>query len=180
MTPPSPEDTDERAFRTPGLANIAATICCFWDMSPRRIPAAAHRTRMKIAFATSEAYPFARPEVLPTYPAHCRRRSRGAAMTFESSCRVIMWWTGTVRPSRRRRAPGRSPGRGEKWAAILESLHIPEVPVYFHRARRLFRRDGLYDEGYTAYTENAERFIFFCNGVMRALKDIDFARHHPL
>ncbi len=131
---------------------------------------------MKIAFATSEAYPFAKTgglaDVSVALPAALARRGHDVRIVMPRYYVVDRERFGL-------RVVGGPLGvpldGGEKWAAILESLHIPEVPVYFIEHDAYFGRDGLYDDGYTAYTDNAERFIFFCSGVMQALKDIGFA-----
>ncbi|MCU0844973.1 MAG: glycogen synthase GlgA [Spirochaetes bacterium] len=131
---------------------------------------------MKIAFATSEAYPFAKTgglaDVSSALPAALARRGHDV--------RIIMPRYYAVDRERYGLRVVGGPlgvplGGGEKWAAILESRHIPEVPVYFIEHEFYFGRDGLYDDGYSAYADNAERFIFFCRGVMQALKDIGFA-----
>ncbi len=131
---------------------------------------------MKIAFITSEAYPFAKTgglaDVSNALPAALARRGHDV--------RIFMPRYYVVDRERFGLSIVGGPlgvplGDGEKWAAILESRHIPGITAYFIEHDFYFGRDGLYDDGHAAYTDNAERFIFFCHGAMRALRDLGFA-----
>jgi starch synthase len=131
---------------------------------------------MKIAFATSEAYPFAKTgglaDVSNALPAALARRGHDVRIFMPRYYVVDRERFGLKMVGDPLGVPL---GVGEKWAAILESRHIPDVPVYFIEHDQYFGRDGLYDDGHAAYPDNAERFIFFCHGVMRALRDLGFS-----
>ncbi len=130
---------------------------------------------MKIAFTTSEAYPFAKTgglaDVSNALPVALARRGHDVRIIMPRYYMVDRERYGL----RVIGGPLGVPlGGGEKWAAVLESRHIPEVPVYFIEHDLYFGRDGLYDDGHSAYADNAERFIFFCRGALQALKDTGF------
>ena len=64
-------------------------------------------------------------------------------------------------------------GFGERWAALYCSEAIPGVKTYFLEHDAYYGRDGLYDDGYESYGDNAERFVFYCRGVMQACLALD-------
>ncbi len=130
---------------------------------------------MNIAFITSECYPFAKTgglaDVSYSLPRALAERGHDVRVFMPRYYAVDkekfhLEMTGTPL--------GVPFGSGEKWAAVFESSHIPGVPVYFIEHDMYFGRDGLYDDGYKAYGDNAERFAFFCRAVMQALKDLHF------
>ncbi|HEY1405216.1 MAG TPA: glycogen/starch synthase, partial [Spirochaetota bacterium] len=67
-------------------------------------------------------------------------------------------------------------GFGERWAALYLSDAIPGVKTYFIEHDAYYGRDGLYDNGYDAFGDNAERFVFYCRAVMQACLKLDI---HP-
>jgi starch synthase len=58
-------------------------------------------------------------------------------------------------------------GAHEKWAAVYTSDRIEGVKTFFVEHDSYFGRDGLYDDGYTGYADNAERFTFYCRSVLQ-------------
>jgi starch synthase len=65
-------------------------------------------------------------------------------------------------------------GIEKKYSAILESSQIPGVKTYFIDYEKYFARDGLYGDYNNAYPDNAERFDFFAKAVIQGLKEINF------
>lgn len=57
-------------------------------------------------------------------------------------------------------------------AGRLLRSHLPasEVPVYLVQQDEYFDRDELYADGYEAYSDNCERFVFFCRAVFEAIR----------
>lgn len=64
-------------------------------------------------------------------------------------------------------------GFGEMWCSVHESF-IDEVPIYFVEHNQFFHRDGIYDDGYNAYHDNAERFGMFSKAVLQLCMALDF------
>jgi starch synthase len=58
-------------------------------------------------------------------------------------------------------------GFGERWAGVYVSDEIPGVKTYFIEHDDLFGREGLYDDGYSSYSDNALRFTFFSRAVLQ-------------
>lgn len=65
-------------------------------------------------------------------------------------------------------------GFGEEWAAIYESDEIKGLKTYFIEHEGFFGREGLYDDGVNGYDDNAKRFTFFSRAVMQAILALDF------
>ncbi len=53
-------------------------------------------------------------------------------------------------------------------------LQVANVPVYAVDYPPYFERHGLYDNGYTAYADNGERFAFFCLAALQLAQSLDF------
>lgn len=56
----------------------------------------------------------------------------------------------------------------------IKKLMLEEVPVYCVDYPAYFDRDGLYTDGYHAYSDNAERFAFFADAALHTAKAINF------
>jgi starch synthase len=56
---------------------------------------------------------------------------------------------------------------------LRSTLPCGTVPVYFIEQADYFDRDGLYGEGGEDYKDNAQRFVFFCRGVIEAIRQLD-------
>jgi starch synthase len=130
---------------------------------------------MNIAFATSEAYPFAKTGGLAddsySLPRALARRGHTVAVILPRYYSVDKGKFGLEHVPPPLRVPL---GPGEKWAAVFSSGHIPGVTTYFIEHDIYFGRDGLYDDGYEAYPDNAERFAFFGRAVLEGLKGLGF------
>ncbi|WP_305042974.1 glycogen synthase [Geoalkalibacter sp.] len=57
---------------------------------------------------------------------------------------------------------------------LLRQTLLEGVPVYFIENREYFHREGLYGNGKGDYTDNAQRFGFFCHAVLQLLRRMDF------
>ncbi|TAL29638.1 MAG: glycogen synthase [Spirochaetes bacterium] len=126
---------------------------------------------MKIAFVTSEAYPFAKTgglaDVAFSLPRSLAAHGHEVRIFMPRYYRVDKERFGLIRFPEPLGVPV---GKVEKWAAVLESAAIPGVKTHFIEHDQYFGRDGLYDDGYREYGDNAERFTFFCRAVMQAMK----------
>lgn len=54
----------------------------------------------------------------------------------------------------------------------LRQLHWHGINLYFVDYPDYFNREGLYNNAYEAYTDNGERFSFFCGAVLNALQTL--------
>jgi starch synthase len=66
-------------------------------------------------------------------------------------------------------------GNGERWASLYECDGIPGVKTHFIEHDDFFGRDGLYDDGYSAFGDNADRFTFYCRAVMQACLSLNIS-----
>ncbi len=57
---------------------------------------------------------------------------------------------------------------------LLRQTMLEGVPVYFIENRDYFYREGLYGNGSGDYSDNAQRFGFFCHAVLQLLRRMDF------
>jgi starch synthase len=130
---------------------------------------------MKIAFITSEAEPFAKTgglgDVSRALPAALALRGHDVRIIMPRYYGIDKVRFGLRQIHSNLRVPM---GFDERWAAIYESSLIPGVNTYFIEHENYFGRDGLYDNGYNAFGDNAERFIFFSRSVMEAMKALNF------
>ncbi len=62
----------------------------------------------------------------------------------------------------------------DHWSALFESSFIPCIGTFFIDNSEYFGRDGLYNDDYRSYKDNAERFAFFSKAVIECLKKISF------
>lgn len=131
---------------------------------------------MKIAFVSSEAYPFAKTgglaDVSYSLPRALARRGHDVRLFLPRYYRIDKKRFNL----RMIDSPLGVPlGFDEKWAAVFESFYVPEFITCFIEHDHYFGRDGLYDDGGAAYADNAERFAFFCRAALQAMKALDFA-----
>lgn len=131
---------------------------------------------MRIAFVSSEAYPFVKTgglaDVSYSLPRALARRGHDVRLILPRYYRIDRRRFGL----RMIDSPLGVPlGFSEKWAAVFESDYVPEFISCFIEHDDYFGRDGLYDEGGAAYADNAERFAFFSRAVLQAMKALDFA-----
>jgi starch synthase len=130
---------------------------------------------MKIAFITSEAYPYAKTgglaDVSHALPLALAERGHDVRLIMPRYYAIDRDRFGL----RLSYAPlGVPMGNGEKWAALFESDFLGAVKTIFIEHDRYFGRDGLYDDGDRAYDDNAERFIFFSHAAIRGLRYLNF------
>lgn len=130
---------------------------------------------MKIAFVASEAYPFVKTgglaDVSYSLPRELARRGHDVRLFLPRYYRIDKR---NFRLALVHAPLGVPLGFGEKWAALYESPHAHPVQTYFIEHDAYFGRDGLYDDGYSAYADNPERFTFFCRAVFQAMKTLEF------
>lgn len=63
-------------------------------------------------------------------------------------------------------------GEKEKWFAVRKYIGDHGVSVYFIEHNEYFGRPHLYGENNNAYSDNGERFIFFSQAVLLAIKSL--------
>ena len=63
---------------------------------------------------------------------------------------------------------------GKTKATLFEGRLAKDVPVYLVENDAYFDREYLYGEPGTEYSDNAERFAFFCQAALEACKTLDF------
>lgn len=128
---------------------------------------------MKIAFITSEAYPYAKTgglaDVSFSLPRALHKRGHDV--------RIIMPRYYAVDKKRFNlrliHAPLCVPlGLTERWAAIYEAYDT--IITYFIEHDNYFGRDSLYGYGDTPFEDNAERFAFFARAVFPCLEAMEF------
>lgn len=130
---------------------------------------------MKIAFISSEVYPFAKTGGLADVSYALPKALAGAGhhvcifMPLYRAVNKIKYGLHlSVDPL------NLELGSVPHWSALLESSFIPGVLTYFIDNSEYFGRDGLYNDNYKPYEDNAERFAFFSKAVIRYLKKINF------
>lgn len=64
-------------------------------------------------------------------------------------------------------------GNCQLWSGVWEG-RLQDVPVYFIEHEGFFGRDGIYDDGYNEYHDNAYRFGFFSRAVMQMCIDLEW------
>ena len=130
---------------------------------------------MKIAFVTSEAFPFAKTgglaDVSNALPRALARQGHDVRLFMPRYYVVDRKKYSLTRIGSPLGVPF---GPGERWGAIEKSSYLDGITTYFIEHEEYFGRDGLYDDGRHAYHDNAERFIFFCRAVLQAVKALDF------
>jgi starch synthase len=65
-------------------------------------------------------------------------------------------------------------GDTQEYFSIKQSFVINDLPIYFVDNKKYFDRDFIYGTEKAAYSDNAERFIFFSKAVLESLKVINF------
>jgi starch synthase len=130
---------------------------------------------MKIAFISSEVYPYAKTGGLADISYSL---PKFLAKAGHNVC-IFMPRYDSVDKEKFRLKLSAAPliikiGTEEKYSAILESGQIPGVKTYFIDYEKYFARDGIYGGYNNAYMDNAERFDFFAKAVILGLKEINF------
>ena len=130
---------------------------------------------MKIAFASSEVYPFAKTGGLADVSYSLPKT---LAKAGHNVC-IFMPGYSSIDKAKYGLKLALAPliikfGPDDKYAAILESTYIPGVKTYFIDYDKYFDRDNIYGDQSETYRDNAERFDFFAKAVILALKKINF------
>ncbi len=124
---------------------------------------------MKVLFASSEAYPFAKSgglaDVAGALPKALRRRLVG--------CRVVMPLYGSISDEMREKMTFlfsiTVPVSWRRQYCGVFEAHLNGVIYYFIDNQYYFKRDGLY-----GYYDDAERFAFFSRAVLEIIPHIGF------
>ncbi len=130
---------------------------------------------MKIAFISSEVYPFAKTGGLADVSYSL---TKSLAKAGHNVC-VFMPRYGSVDKEKYGIKLAIAPliiktGTDEKYFAIFESSRIPGVKTYFIDYESYFAREGLYGDHNSAFGDNGERFDFFARAVILGIKEINF------
>jgi starch synthase len=130
---------------------------------------------MKIAFISSEVYPFAKTGGLADVSYSL---TKSLAKAGHSVC-IFMPAYSSIDKEKFNLKLLTAPliikiGTDEKYSAILGSFQIPGVKTYFIDYEKYFARDGLYGDYNNPFGDNAERFDFFAKAVIKGLKEINF------
>ena len=124
---------------------------------------------VKVLFVASEAVPFVKTgglaDVAGSLPKELRAQGvdvrvvipkyQSIPQKYKDKMRLLK--TGTV-----------FIGWREQYCGV-EYLEYEGVPTYFIDNEKYFKRDGLY-----GYEDDAERFAFFCRGILDMLPQLDF------
>ncbi len=130
---------------------------------------------MKILFAASEVFPFAKTGGLADVAASLP----SALKALGHDVRIIMPRYRSVKKSG---APLEETGK-KVHVRVGEQIHTGSlavtelssgVPVYLVGYDPYFDREGLYGPGKGDYPDNASRFIFFSRAILDAVKSLDF------
>ncbi len=130
---------------------------------------------MKIAFISPEVYPFAKTgglaDVSFSLPVALARKGHDVRIIMPRYYAIDKerFQLKLIHPSLQ--VPY---GFEQKMAAIFMSSYVSDVLTYFIEYDNYFGREGLYNDVYRSYNDNADRFAFFSMAVMEALKKIDF------
>ena len=130
---------------------------------------------MNILFASSEAIPFARTgglaDVSMALPVALERFGQNVTVVIPAyqsvfNCGIPLQDTGICFPV---------PIGDKTVSAKIWKGKIPEsnVPVYFVQQDEYYNRNELYSENGGDYSDNSERFIFFCRAVLEMISIMD-------
>jgi starch synthase len=130
--------------------------------------------RLRVLLVASEASPFAKTGGLGDVAAALPRALRALG----HDVRILMpRYRGVERPVSgiRTVVPRLEVPVGDRLveSALLATETSAGVPVYFLQQDHYFDRDGLYGTVEGDYSDNCERFIFFCRGALEALIALD-------
>jgi len=129
---------------------------------------------MKILMIASEVTPFAKTgglaDVIGSLPKELKRLGHDVRVIIPFYKEVEMG-DYSIRKGRKS-VEIASDGGMEK--GLLRQASFGDIPVYLLEHKRYFYRDHLYGTPSGDYPDNAQRFAFFCRGVIEVLKKLDF------
>lgn len=129
---------------------------------------------MKILFVASEVTPFAKTgglaDVAGSLPVALKRLGHEVRIIMPFYLSVAALGSGI----RRGRKNVEITLNGLKKKGALRFGELEGVPIYFVENREYFSRVALYGTGDGDYSDNPERFAFFCRAIPDFLKRLDF------
>lgn len=129
---------------------------------------------MKILMVASEVTPFAKTGGLADVAGSLPK----ALKQMGHDVRIILPLYKSVERSEFALRKGRKsvevPVGGVVQKGLLRQTYLQDIPVYFLEHREYYQRDHLYGTPDGDYPDNAERFAFFCRGVLQLVKRMDF------
>ncbi len=130
--------------------------------------------RLRILFAVSECFPFAKSgglgDVAGALPIALAARRHDVRV-------VLPRYTGTAKqPAKRLAAPMAVPAPfgGESRCAVWESSLGGVAPVYLLEHEQLYGRDGIYGDRYGEFGDNLSRYSFLSRGALALCKYLDW------
>lgn len=131
--------------------------------------------KLSIAFAASEAFPYAKTgglaDVIGALTKALANRGHRVCLVLPFYREVQNQALDFLSTQQKIQVPiSGKPVTGE----ILQLEPARNLTVYFVKNDRFFDRDGLYGTAEGDYSDNAERFIFFCRAVPRVLEKMNF------
>ncbi len=130
---------------------------------------------LKIVYATSEVQPYAKSgglaDVSSALPGALRRLGHDIRIFLPKYKSV----ESTKQPIRPLGLEINVPvGINKIRATLSEGKLDNQVPIYFLDHSHYYNRDSYYGESGYDYSDNAERFIFFCRGILESCKSLGF------
>jgi starch synthase len=126
---------------------------------------------VKIAMISPEISPFAKTgglaEVVETLSSALARRGHELSLIMPAYRSVLQGEFTLAAPSLKFSVPVSS---RHVEAAVLEVRLQEKIRVYFIRADQYYDREFLYGTAASNYSDNAERFVFFCRAALEVLR----------
>ena len=130
---------------------------------------------LKLLFVTPEAHPFAKTgglgDVVGSLPRALKALGHDARVILPKY-RAVKQAKRSIKPMRLKVAVPVGPETLS--GKLYEGRLHRTVPIYFVEQKQFFDRKGLYGNARGAFSDNAERFIFFCRAALEACKALDF------
>ncbi len=130
---------------------------------------------MKILFASSEVFPFAKTgglaDVAGALPLALKEEGHDVRVVMPKYKAIEKQSNNILDTGKRISVPI---GQETQTGRILEDRLFETTPIYFLENDSYYDRDFLYGEHYQEYPDNAARYIYFCRGLLEACKEIGF------